>query len=65
MIGVTYYRAVVFGRPRGPWRREKTQADRDLIELGLGSYDDWGQFYITVPGDLQQKVVWEAYQETA
>lgn len=64
MITVTYYRAVVFGRPRGPWRRELEQAHRDLIELGLGSYE-YGQFFVTVPGDLQSREVREVYRDVA
>ena len=52
------YRVVVFGKPRGPWRRELTQACRDAIELELGSYDEWGQFYITVPAEIEIRERW-------
>lgn len=49
----TYYRAVSFGRPIGPWRKERNKARQDLIERELGSYDEWGTFYITVPGEIE------------
>ncbi|TVV75573.1 hypothetical protein FOY91_06850 [Sphingomonas solaris] len=53
--GVDEYRVVVFGQPRGPWRPTRTQAHRDAIELDLGSYDEKGQFYVTVPGDIEHR----------
>ena len=49
----TKYRALCFGRPIGPWRASCERARQDLIEMDLGSYDDWGAFYITVPGDME------------
>lgn len=51
----TLYRAASFGRPVGPWRTDKENARRDLIEHDLGSYDEWGNFWVTVPGDMQVK----------
>ena len=52
MTWVTYYRAVVIGRPVGPWRRDRRQARRDLIAINLGEYDADGIFYCIVPGDI-------------
>ena len=51
---VTRYRAVSFGRPVGPWRDDLKAVRLDLIELKLGSYDKWGKFFITVPGDIER-----------
>ncbi|QAY77900.1 hypothetical protein [Sphingosinicella sp. BN140058] len=47
------YRVVVFGMPQGPWRSCRDQARRDAIEVDLGEYDDHGNFYLTVPADIQ------------
>ena len=47
------YRVVVLGVARGPWRRDRRQAYRDAIELDLGCYDEWGQFYVTVPAEIE------------
>lgn len=49
----TTYRVTVFGRPRGPWRQQRKQAQRDAIELGMGEYDEWGRFFVTVPADIE------------
>lgn len=53
----TMYRAVSFGRPVGPWRADRDKARQDLIDHDLGSYDEWGSFYITVPGELEYMYV--------
>lgn len=58
MYRETWYRALCFGKPVAPWRNTKATARRDLIERGLGSFDDYGAFYITVPGDLERKSEW-------
>lgn len=50
---VTWYRAMCLGKPVGPWRIERERARRDLISRKLGSYDEWGKFWITVPGDME------------
>lgn len=50
---VMEYRVVVLGVARGPWRRDRRQAHRDAIELDLGCYDEWGQFYVTVPAEIE------------
>ena len=47
------YRVTVFGEPRGPWRDSRQRAHRDAIELGLGEYDEWGRFWITVPAAIE------------
>ncbi len=54
---VVEYRVVVFGKPRGPWRGTLPQAHRDAEEQDLGSYDEQGRFYVTVPGDIQRREV--------
>jgi hypothetical protein len=53
MWGSRVCRVVVFRRPQGPWRRSLRQAHADAIELGLGSYDEDGTFFITVPADIE------------
>lgn len=58
MYRETWYRAVCFGRPVGPWHDTKARAQRDLIEAKLGSFDDYGTFYVTVPGDLIRETRW-------
>jgi len=52
MTAVRSYRVTCFGRPRGPWRETKEEARRDAIDLGLGSYDEYGQWFDTVPGRI-------------
>lgn len=47
------FRAVSFGRPIGPWRTCKEKVRQDLIDKDLGSYDEWGVFFISVPGDIE------------
>ena len=49
----TKYRAICFDRPIGPWRANRERARQDLIEHDLGSYDECGSFYATVPGDIE------------
>ena len=50
---ISLYRVTSFRKPRGPWRRTRDQAQRDAEREGLGSFDEWGQFYATVPGDIE------------
>jgi hypothetical protein len=52
-LSVTLYRVVCFRRPVGPWRLERAQAQRDAVDERLGSYDDEGKFWATVPGDIE------------
>jgi hypothetical protein len=55
MQRITWYRAMCFGKAVGPWRNCKAKVQRDLIARDLGSYDKWGQFFITVPGDVETR----------
>ncbi len=59
------YRAVCFGQPIGPWRTRLRFAQDDLAAEGLGSRDDGGRFYITVPGGLQQSSYWRDFGQLA
>lgn len=49
-----FYRVREFGRPKGPWRAVKRQAEQDALELGLGDYDEWGKFFVSVPGEIEE-----------
>ncbi len=53
-----YFRAASFGEPLGPWRESKRQVARDLIEHGLGSYDECGRFFVMVPGQIESRHEW-------
>jgi hypothetical protein len=59
---LAWYRVTCFGQPVGPWRLDKRKVYRDAIERELGSFDESGQFYITVPGDIQVRQE-EEYRE--
>jgi hypothetical protein len=48
------FRVRVFGKPQGPWRRVRKQAQQDAIELGIGTYDEWGKFFVSVPGEIEE-----------
>lgn len=48
-----FYRVVSFGKPMGPWRSQRRHAQQDAVALDLGSYDDYGVFWATVPGDIE------------
>lgn len=52
------YRATCFGRAIGPWRASLERARRDLIAENLGDYDEWGCFFITVPGEIEANYSW-------
>lgn len=54
---VTQYRVMVLGRPRGPWRSDRAQARRDAIEIEVGEYDADGRFWLSVPGEIEVRVV--------
>ena len=60
-----WYRATCFGDPVAPWRDSLTEARRDLISMKLGSYDEWGAFFTTVPGGLLRDSAWVDYDEWA
>ncbi len=59
LTAVQWYRVVCFGRPRGPWRDSKEAARQDALDLGLGAYDEWGQWFDIVPGRIQRTFVIE------
>ena len=48
------YRVTVFGKPKGPWRRVRQQAQNDAMQLGLGHVDEWGKFFVSVPGEIEE-----------
>lgn len=54
LTAVLWYRVLCFEKPRGPWRETKEEARRDAVGLGLGAYDDYGQWFDIVPGRIQQ-----------
>ena len=62
-IKASCYRATCFGRPIGPWRDRVRDVRRDLIQQKLGSYDEWGTFYVTVPGGIQRVDEWMDFAE--
>ncbi|MGR6747862.1 hypothetical protein, partial [Aeromonas veronii] len=49
--------------PIGPWRFGRRDARRDLIAEGLGSYDDDGCFFTTVPGGMDVRQEWVNFDE--
>lgn len=53
-----YFRATAFGEALAPWRESKQQVARDLIENDLGSYDEYGRFFVTVPGHVETRYNW-------
>lgn len=58
-----WYRATCFGDPCGPWRTSTRDVRNDLEHQGLGSRDEHGTFYVTVPGGIQRHGVWMDYDE--
>jgi len=48
------FRVRVFGRPKGPWRRVRQQAQQDAVQLGIGQFDEWGKFFVSVPGEIEE-----------
>lgn len=48
-----YYRATNMGRALGPWRAYKRRAQQDAADAGLGEYDEWGAFYLSVPAEIE------------
>ena len=58
-----WYRATCFGQPIGPWRDCIRDVRRDLIRQRLGSYDEWGNFFVTVPGGIRRVSQWVDYTE--
>ena len=52
LTAVRWYR-VASAKPRGPWRDQLDDARRDAVELGLGCFDEDGQYFDVVPGHIQ------------
>lgn len=48
-----FYRVSSFGKAQSPWRATRRLAQQDAVELGLGEYDEWGRFYVSVPGEIE------------
>lgn len=65
MYRETHFQALCFGEPIEPWRRSRARAQEDLVAHNLGSYDEWGRFYMTVPGDLRRKDAWVEAEQAA
>ena len=53
------YRVVAFGKPQGPWRSKKRQAQQDAVSCALGEYDEWGQFWL----EGQAAIEWRREEE--
>lgn len=62
-VVVRWCRAMCFDKPCGPWRFGVSGARRDLVSEGLGSYDEDGLFFITVPGGIQERSEWMSLAE--
>ena len=54
---VFFYRVRCFRRAEGPWRADRDQARQDAIALNLGCFDDWGQYYDIMPGNIEVRSV--------
>lgn len=65
MMVQVWYRATSFGVPCGPWRDNLRDVREDLEADGLGSHDEYGQFYITVPGGIIRRSAWVEFEEVA
>ncbi|RYE57996.1 MAG: MBOAT family protein [Rhizobiaceae bacterium] len=65
LVCVTWipFRATSFGQPVGPWRDCLRDVHADLEADGLGSHDEYGQFYITVPGGMIRRSAWVEFEE--
>lgn len=48
------YRVRMFGQPKAPWRRVKRLAEQDALDLGLGSFDEWGKFFVSAPAEIEE-----------
>lgn len=46
------FRVAYFGEARGPWRRTRRKAEADAIDLGLGTRDEYGRFYLDAGAEL-------------
>lgn len=49
----TEYALAIFGRPIGPWRATKREAEKDAIRTGNGNRDRYSKtVFLTVPADI-------------
>jgi len=32
----------------------RQQAQQDAIQLGIGQFDEWGKFFVSVPGEIEE-----------
>lgn len=48
-----FYRASAFGVAHGPWRGSKRKAEQDALAAELGSYDEWGKFYLSAGAEIE------------
>lgn len=60
---VHWYRATSFNEPVAPWRDSLREVRRDLIQRQLGSYDEYGCFFVTVPGGMQRRSDWVTFED--
>lgn len=58
-----WYRATCFGSACGPWRATRREVRDDLEAQGLGSHDERGTFFVTVPGGIQSHGEWMDFEE--
>lgn len=50
------YRFMIFGRPNGPWRHDRREAELDAILAGMATAEEGtGQVYLTVPAWISEK----------
>jgi len=62
-IKASWFRGICCGEPIGPWRLRRREAEQDLAAEKLGSYDEWGTFYVGVLGSVQIFQAWMDYDE--
>jgi hypothetical protein len=58
-----WYRATCFESVIAPWRDSLKEARRDLVARKLGAYDEWGCFFIIVPGGLLRDSAWVDFDD--
>ena len=58
-----WYRATSFNEPCGPWRETLRHVREDLVEMGLGSFEDDRCFYLVVPGGIDRRSDWADYDD--
>jgi len=50
-----WYRVVLLGQPKGPWRPTRKQAEADAASADLGERDEWGSFYLDAFADIEAR----------